>query len=251
MGGEPAGGYRGKGMADGVEQAHAGDPVGEDAGQCEDDIDEKQRLGGFGDPRRELGVLHRAGGLGPVELHAADAQHGHDRHGDDHDADAAQPVQLLPVVEQRLGQKIEPGDDGAAGGGQPGDGFEGGTGGVEPQWLGQHQRDGTHQAQDQPEQHGDHKAVAGTHIRRGTAVGQPDQHAQGEGDRKGEKECLLGVLAVVAGHRDRDEQGDAEQHQHQTQYPGDGGKMHGTVARRRSGRPGTAFPRRGCNACRG
>ncbi len=90
-----------KGVADRIEHAHAGQPVGQAAGNGQAQIDVPQRLGRLGDARRQLAVLHRAGRLGPVQLHATDAEHRQYRDRQHDDAHAAEPLQLLTVVEDR------------------------------------------------------------------------------------------------------------------------------------------------------
>ena len=76
VGREPADGHGGERMGDRVERTHPRYPVGEGAQGGEQQVEIPQRLGGLGDPRRELGVLHRPRRLRAVELHSADASIG-------------------------------------------------------------------------------------------------------------------------------------------------------------------------------
>src|SRR5690606_14751901 len=164
MAGEAANGHGGETVADGSEQRHDGQPVGDRAGQGQATIDEPQYLGGFGDARGELVFLQRARHFRPVQLHAADAQQRQYRHGQHDDPHAAEPLQLLTVEQQGARQGIEPGDHGGAGGRQPGEGFEhrisdGQVGAVQ-----QIQRHRPEQPQYQPEQDGNQVAVTGAQL---------------------------------------------------------------------------------------
>ena len=97
VGGKATNGHGGKRVCHGVEASHPGGPEGQCAHDSQAEVDEKQCLGGFRYARCELAVLGGAGDFCPVQLHAADAQHGQYRHGDHDDADAAQPLQQLTV----------------------------------------------------------------------------------------------------------------------------------------------------------
>ena len=97
VGGEAAGGNSAETVANGIEHSHAGQPVGQRAGDGDGQVDVPQRLGGLGDARRQLGLLHRAGDFRLVQLHATNAQHRQDRHRQHDNAHAAQPLQLLAV----------------------------------------------------------------------------------------------------------------------------------------------------------
>src|SRR5690606_17070910 len=72
--GKAAGGDGGKAVGQGVEEGHAGQPVGQGADDVEGHIDDKQGLGGLGDPRGHLAFLGGPDVFGAVQLHAADAQ---------------------------------------------------------------------------------------------------------------------------------------------------------------------------------
>ena len=124
VGGKSADGDGTEGVADRIERAHAGEPVSQRAEYRDSKINVPQRLGRLGNPRGQARVLDRPGGFGPVELHAADAEHGQYGHRENDDAQAAEPLQLLAVVENRFGQLVEPRQYRCPGGGQPGHGFE-------------------------------------------------------------------------------------------------------------------------------
>ena len=91
-------------------------------------VHQPQRLGGLGDARRQLGVLHRAGRFGAVHLHAADAQQRQDGHRQHDDAHAAQPVQRVAPQVHGVRQRVEPADHGGAGGRESRHGLEVGVG---------------------------------------------------------------------------------------------------------------------------
>ncbi len=86
-------------MADGVEEAHTSGPEGQGAPGGQDEIDQPEGAGRLGDARRQFFVLGDPRGLRPVELHAADAQHGQYGDGQDHDTHATEEVELLAMVE--------------------------------------------------------------------------------------------------------------------------------------------------------
>ena len=90
----------------------------------EQQVEIPQRLGGLGDSRCELRVLHGPRRLGAVELHPADAEHRQDGDRQHDDPHAAEPLQQVTVEEHRLGEIVEPGDDRRPGGGEARDGLE-------------------------------------------------------------------------------------------------------------------------------
>ncbi len=102
-------------VADRIERCHARKPETERTGSRETDVNEPERLRGLRDARRELFVLDRTRRLGLVQRHAADAEHRHERDCQNHDSHAAEPVDLLAVVEDRLRQLVEADDHGRAG----------------------------------------------------------------------------------------------------------------------------------------
>ena len=203
MGGEAADGHGGEGVSDGVEGVHAGGPVGQCAQDGEGYVDEPQGACRLADARGQLAVLHGAGGFGAVELHATDAQHGQDGHRQHDDAHAAEPLQLLAVPQNGVGQVIQPGHDGGAGGGQAGEGFEDGVGDAQLHAAGEVERNRTHQSQNRPEGDDHQKAVLDLEIGAGMAGEVPQQPThrkrQQQGGGKGEQR----PVAVDERHHDR------------------------------------------------
>ena len=197
VGREAANGDGREAVADGVEQIHAGGPVGQGTGDGQAGVDVPEHLGGFGDPRGELVFLQRARHLGAVQLHAAHAQHRQNGHRQYDDPHAAKPLQLLAVIQQRARQGIQPGDHRGPGGGQPGKGLEHRVGDGQVGHLQQPQRHGTEQAENQPEQNGDQVAVTGAQLRPLAAHRQPDAGAGDHGDDKGAEEGVHRLLVVV------------------------------------------------------
>ena len=124
MGGESADGDGGIRMTERIEPIHARQPVAEHAGDGQRHIDVPELLGRFGNSRRQPVVLHRARGFRTVELHAPDPQHGHDRHCQHDDPHAAEPLKLLPVVQNGWRQLVDTGEHGGTGGTEPGHGLE-------------------------------------------------------------------------------------------------------------------------------
>ena len=215
MGGETANGDGGKTVGDGVEGLHAGQPVGEGAAHGEAHVDEPQGARGFGDARREFGVLHRARRFGAVELHATHAQHRQDRHRQHDDAHAAQPLQLLAVVQNTLGQGVQAHQYGGAGGGQPGHGFEHRLRHAQARVEGHEQRDGAEQPQHRPEQHHHQKAVAQFQIGFQAAHRDEGQRSGQQCDQRAQQEAQVRGLAVDHAHRDGRQHGQREDHQQQ------------------------------------
>lgn len=105
-------------MADGIEQTHAANPVGQRTQRGQANINPPQCARGFGDAWGEFVVAAHAGGFGAKQLGAADLQHRQDRHRQHHDADAAEELQHLAIQQHAARQKIESDYDGGAGGGQ-------------------------------------------------------------------------------------------------------------------------------------
>ncbi|MNH10031.1 hypothetical protein D3C79_694960 [compost metagenome] len=114
----------GEGVTDGIEQGHAGHPVGQGAERRQQQIDEPERLGRLGDARGDLVVLDRPRDLGTVELHAPDTEQRQDGDRQHYDPHAPQPLQQLAIEEEGLGQVVQPGQHGRARGRQAGEGFE-------------------------------------------------------------------------------------------------------------------------------
>ena len=91
-------------VADGIEEVHAANPVGNGAQGRQSGIHQPQRPRGLRDAWRQLAVLGRAGAFGAEQLHAADLEHRQDGDGEDHDAHAAEEVERLPVEKQAFRQ---------------------------------------------------------------------------------------------------------------------------------------------------
>src|SRR5690606_13646230 len=66
VGREASGGDGGKGVADGIEEAHAGRPICQGAEYRQTQINVPECLGGLGDARSQLVVLDGPGSLGAV-----------------------------------------------------------------------------------------------------------------------------------------------------------------------------------------
>ena len=235
VGREAADGYGGEGMPDGVKGGHARQPIGQGAGDGQPEVDIPQGLGGLGDARGELVVLDRPGGLGPVELHAADAEHGQDGHRQDDDAHAPQPLQLLAVVEDGGGQRVQTDDDRRPGGGQAGDGLEGGVGDGQVGLRGEDEGQGAGQAQHAPEQGHHQEAVPQLELVAPFRHRQPDEGAQAQEQDQGGEKGLRRAIRVVIGNPHRGQHGQAEEHQQQPQHLLDRGEFHGRDLRPRRG----------------
>ena len=101
-------------MANCIENTHATQPVGQGATDGEPQVDIPQRLSGFGDPWRQLGVFHWPRSFGTVKLHATDSEHWHYSDCQYDDAHAAEPLQLLAVIQDGSWQLIYAGEDSGA-----------------------------------------------------------------------------------------------------------------------------------------
>lgn len=213
-------------MADGIKGGHARQPIAQGAGDGQGQIDVPERLGGFGDARGQLVVLDRAWRFGAVELHAADTEHGQYGHRQHDDSHAAEPLQLLPVVTHGFGQAVQASHDGGAGGGQPGEGFEGGIGKAQVGFGGQLQRQGTGQPQYTPEHGGNQKAIPGAQVLMNPAYRQPDEDTDRQGQRKGDTKRMGCTIVVVERNQDRGQLGGTEDHQQYAQYAQYDPEMH-------------------------
>ena len=207
VGGEAAQRDGREAVADGVEHAHAGQPVGGGARDGEREVDVPQGLGGLGDARRQLGVLDRTGDLGAVEQHAADPEHGQHGDGEDDDAHAAQPLQQLAVEQHGVRQGVEAVQHRGAGGGETGEGLEDGVGEGNPQPRHGPERQRAEEAEPRPEQHHDEEAVAHPQLLAVAAERQPQGGAGGEGDDEGEDEGAGAAVAVQEGDGHRRQHG--------------------------------------------
>ena len=128
VGRKAADGHGGEGMANGVEWRHSREPVRQSASQRDAEVNQPQRLCGFGDAWPELRILDRSRRLGAVKLHAAHSQHRQHGNRQHDDAHAPQPLQELPIEQNGARQFVEPGDDGRPRGREPGERLEGGVG---------------------------------------------------------------------------------------------------------------------------
>ncbi len=172
----------GERMTHGVKHVHPGGPVTQGAGYREDQVDVPQGLGRLGDSRGEFGVLHGARGFRPVELHAADTQHGQYRHRQHDDAHAAQPLELLPVIPDRQGQVVDADDGSRAGGGQARHRLEHGVRVAEIRVPGQHQRQGAGQPHEHPAGRHHQETVTQPQLPRGIVQPQPKRRSGDQQD---------------------------------------------------------------------
>ena len=138
-----------------------------------------QQLRGLADARRELAVLHRPGHFGAINLHAADAQHGQDRHRQHDDAHAAEPAQQVAPQIDGARQELESRQHRAAGGGESRGRLEIGVGEIDRQVV--PQRKPGHRRQRHPGQRHQHQAVAGLQFALEAPRGEPQQRAEHEG----------------------------------------------------------------------
>ena len=237
MGGETAGGHGAEAVGDGVEQGHTGEPVGRSACHGNEQVQVPQRLGGFGDARGQLGVLHRPRNLRFVQLHAPDAQHGQDRHRQHDNAHAAKPLQLLAVIENRFWQRIQTGKHRGAGGGQAGHGFKHRVGETHRSVGGNQKRQAANHAQYRPEQRHHQEAVTGLQFGAMTEERQPQHQAEQQRDHEGGQERPFAAVLIEVGHRHRWHHGETEHHQQQAEHFGDQREMHGVPSSMKKGAP--------------
>ncbi len=102
-------------MAHRIQPGHAGQPQRDNADRGDGGVHQPQGLGGAGDARGDPVVLHGAGGLGLVQLHAAHAEQGQHRDRQHDDAQPAKPLQAAaPDIDGRR-QMIQTGQHGGAG----------------------------------------------------------------------------------------------------------------------------------------
>ena len=111
-------------VRDGIEGRHTGKPVAQCAGDREKQVQAPQCLCRMLDSWTQFVTFSRSGRLGFHELHAADAEHRHQGNRCDDDADAAQPLDLLPVKQKRLWKIVKADDRRGACRRKSGSGFE-------------------------------------------------------------------------------------------------------------------------------
>ena len=246
---ESADGDRRERVAQGIEPAHAGQHVEDEADDREREIDVPERLGRLGDARRQLGVLDRAGRLRPVQLHAADAEHRQHGDGEDDDAHAAEPLQLLPVIENRPRQVVEAGQDRRAGRRQSRHGLEDRIGDRERQAVGEIQWRGAERAEYGPERCDHEEAVPQPQFPALAAHRQPADDARHQRQREALEKRQPGIVRIQQAEEDRRQHRQAEDHQEQPENALYDGPVHAraSVPRRKKRQPGTAS--RGVRSC--
>ncbi|VTR71275.1 hypothetical protein DESC_920014 [Desulfosarcina cetonica] len=126
LGGKAARGHGGEGVVQGIEERHAANHQQRRLGNGEQRVHLPENHGRVADARFEL-VRHRAGHLGLVELHAADAQKGQNGDGEHDDAHAPQPLNEAAPEQQPRALPLDVGQDRGSGGGEPGDRLEKGV----------------------------------------------------------------------------------------------------------------------------
>ena len=197
-------------MADGVEPIHPGESQAADAGGRQSGIHGPQQLGGLADARGEFAVLHRTGHFGPVNLHAADAQHRQDGHGQHDDAHASQPAQEMTPQIDRAGQEFQAREHGAAGGGQARCGLEIRIGEIDGQKM--PQRKSGHRRQSDPGQGHQHQAVPSLEFPLEAPCGKPQQSAENESRQRGNDERPQRRIEFPHRHDQGREHGHGEHH---------------------------------------
>ncbi len=102
-----AGRQRAEAVRDRVERAHAREPEGKRTEPSEQHVEAADVARRARDPRRQPFVLERPRRLGLVELHAADAEHRQQRDREHDHAEAAEPLDLLAIEQNRGRQAVE------------------------------------------------------------------------------------------------------------------------------------------------
>ena len=229
VGREARGGHGAERMCDRIEEVHADDPVGRDAGDGQRQVDRPERLRRLRDARRQLVVLHRARRLRLVERHAADAEDRQDRDGQHDDAHAAEPLDLLAVIEDGLRQLVEADDDRRSRGREAGHGLEHGIREREVRHVAEEERRRAGEAEENPEHGDDQEAVAQAEVAARLARGQPQQDAGRGDDHGGDQERLPVAIRVDEGNGDRRQHRQAEDHQHEAEDPLRHAEIHGRM----------------------
>ena len=206
MGGEAAQAEAGHGVAHGIKPAHAGQAQGEADGEGEENVDQPKVFGGLGNAGGKFAVFVDAGDFGFEKLGAAHTDHGQDGYGQNDDAHAAYPIEQVAPEIERGGKAVEVGENGGAGGGEAGDGFEEGVGVADAgqipiKWH------GSNHGKPHPQQKNEGETVAGAQLTLMAAGDEPDDagHADGGGGGIG-KHPEGGVLVEIRHERGRQEQ---------------------------------------------
>ena len=170
--GHAAGGDGGEAVRDGVEPGHPRPEVGERAGERQRQVDEADG----DDDRLRLGHdLAQGVEVGaPQHLHAADVEDGQQDHGEQDDADAADPGHHAAPEERALRQVVDADDDGRAGGGERRGELEVGVGEVEVRGA-EHERQAGEGGEDRPGAGGEQEALAEAEVDL-AAVGAGERH---------------------------------------------------------------------------
>jgi len=149
-------------MGESIKQRHAGRPEGRRANQRQADINGPQRLGRLGDSRGETALLDRTGSLGFRNLDPAHAQHGQDGNGQNDDPQTTDPLQLLPVPENRDWHVVQAGEHSGTRGCDAGGRFKNRIGQTRIQT--QNEGNGTSQADRPPAGDNDQKPITDAQI---------------------------------------------------------------------------------------
>ncbi len=197
-------------MGERVERRHAGEPECDRTNHGENGINDADAFRRRRNPRRHAMVLERTRCLGLVELHTADPEHRQQRDREHDDADAAEPLNLLAVEQDRLGQMVEPRDDRGARRREPGGRLEQRV--DEPHAVDrEHERHAPEQTHRRPHQRDDHEAVAGANHGRLSRERQPKREADRKRDDESQRKVADLAVRVVQRHCNRKQQRRAEQ----------------------------------------
>ena len=229
-------------MRDRVEYAHAREPVQQRADRRQQHIEPADVARRARDPRREPLVLERPRRLGLVELHAADAEHRQQRDRQHDHADAAEPLDLLPVEQDRRRHLVEADEHGRAGRRVARRRFEERVG--EARVEREHERHGAEHAHRGPHQRDDQEAVAAADVRGLLVKRQPKRESREQRDRERDREPSGLAVAVEERDRDRRQQRRAEQQEQHAESAEDYAESHGVLPRIRYARQGGRAARR-------
>ena len=226
VGREPTDGHGRERVGDRVEWTHPRRPIGEAAQHGEQQVEIPQRLGGLGDPRRELGVLHRPRRLGAVELHPADAEHRKDGDREHDDPHASEPLQQVAVEQYRLGEIVQPGDDCRTRGGQARDGLEHRVGERQVGGIAQQQRDAAGDAEREPEPDDDDESVSQPEVASRASYRKPERGPRPGDEQHRDDERRRRRLVVDPRDADGGQHGEAEHHEEQAENALNGAELH-------------------------